>query len=283
MTEALLCRPETARAVARRFGLAPDRSRGQSFLVDQEVRDALVAQLPADPRLTLEIGCGLGALTQGLLQAGRRVVGVEVDPRAVRALGLLRSRHRDLRVVEGDVLGLGPAELGLEDRFVAVGNLPYSLTGRILGHVLEFRPAPASCHFLVQREVAARLAAGPGDWSLATLAVRLSAEVERRLEVGPESFWPRPRVHSALLQLRPRAAAGPADRSRVLALARPVFQQRRKQLRHGLALALGLQPLAAADLLRSRGIDPTRRPGTLELEEWLRLAPLREAGSADTR
>ncbi|MGA9774923.1 MAG: 16S rRNA (adenine(1518)-N(6)/adenine(1519)-N(6))-dimethyltransferase RsmA [Candidatus Dormiibacterota bacterium] len=283
MSELLLCRVETARAVARRFGLSPDRSRSQSFLVDQVVRDAIVASLPPQPRTVLEIGCGLGALTQGLLQAGRQVVGVEVDDRAVAALGLLRARYPGLRVVAADALQVGARELGLSGPFVAVGNLPYGLTGALIPHVLGFEPPPVTCLFLVQREVAARLAAPPGGWSLSTLAVRLAAVVERRLEVGPESFWPVPKVQSTLLELRPSPVGDQALRAGLLALARPIFQQRRKQLRHGLAGALHVDPGAADELLRSVGIDPTRRPGTLELEEWLRLAPLGGVGGGEMR
>jgi 16S rRNA (adenine1518-N6/adenine1519-N6)-dimethyltransferase len=273
-----LCREATSRAVARRFGLSPERGRGQSFLVDRRVRDAIVASLPDSPQLVLEVGPGLGALTQGLLEAGRPVVGVEVDPRAVAALGLLRVRHSGLRVVEASALRIGPAELGLEPPYIAVGNLPYSITGALLRHLLDLDPAPESCHFLLQREVAQRLAAPAGQWSLATLAVQLAATCEVRLEAGPESFWPRPRVSSALVELVPRRGLGPAARDRLLRLARPIFQQRRKQLRHGLAMSLGLSPQRAAQLLELAQIDPAQRPGAIDLGQWVRLAGVLEGG-----
>lgn len=257
--------------MARRFGLSPQRSLGQSFLVDRDVRDRIVAEVGA-LALVVEIGCGLGSLTQGLLEAGHRVVGVEVDPSAVAALGLLRAHHPDLTVVEGDVLHLDPGSLRVLAPYTVAGNLPYRITGAILPHVLSWRPAPLACHFLLQREVARRIAATPGDWSLATLAVRLVAEVEQRFDVAPSSFWPQPEVYSSLVAITPHPDVDRTAVERLIQLARPVFQQRRKQLRQGLASALGVPPDAAAVVLAAAGIDPTRRPGTLGISEWAALS-----------
>ncbi len=278
-----LCRESTTRAVARRFGLSPERGRGQSFLVDREVRDAIVASLPESPRLVLEVGPGLGALTQGLLEAGRTVVGVEVDHRAVAALGLLRVRHSELRVVEESALRVGPSELGLSPPYIVVGNLPYSITGALLSHLLDMEPAPLSCHVLLQHEVALRLAAPVGRWSLATLAVQLAATCEVRLKMGPESFWPRPKVSSALVELVPRRALQRSAREALLQLARPIFQQRRKQLRHGVAVAMGVSPLRAGQLLELAQIDPAQRPGAIDLGEWVRLGAVLTGGAGEWR
>ena len=278
-----LCRESTTRAVARRFGLSPERGRGQSFLVDRQVRDAIVASLPETPRLVLEIGPGLGSLTQGLLESGRTVIGVEVDHRAVAALGLLRVRHPGLRVVEESALRVGPSELGLSPPYIAVGNLPYSITGVLLNHLLDMEPAPLSCHLLLQREVALRLEAPVGSWSLATLAVQLAASCEVRLLVGPESFWPRPKVSSALVQLVPRRVLERSAREALLQLARPIFQQRRKQLRHGVAVAMGVSPRQAGRLLELAQIDPAQRPGAIDLEQWVRLAGVLGEGEGDQR
>ena len=278
-----LCRESTTRAVARRFGLSPERGRGQSFLVDRQVRDAIVASLPETPRLVLEIGPGLGSLTQGLLESGRTVIGVEVDHRAVAALGLLRVRHPGLRVVEESALRVGPSELGLNPPYIAVGNLPYSITGVLLNHLLDMEPAPLSCHLLLQREVALRLAAPVGSWSLATLAVQLAASCEVRLLVGPESFWPRPKVSSALVQLVPRRVLERSAREALLQLARPIFQQRRKQLRHGVAVAMGVSPRQAGRLLELAQIDPAQRPGAIDIGQWVRLAAVVAGGAGEWR
>ncbi|HVB13810.1 MAG TPA: 16S rRNA (adenine(1518)-N(6)/adenine(1519)-N(6))-dimethyltransferase RsmA [Candidatus Dormibacteraeota bacterium] len=264
-----LCAPSTARAVARRFGISPRRELGQSFLVDREVRDAIAATAaPAEE--VLEIGPGLGALTQGLLEREVRVVGVELDPRCVAALGLLRSRYPGLKVVEADILQVVPAQLGLTAPTV-LGNLPYRITGALLPWILGWDPPPTVCHLLVQREVARRLAAVQGDWSLATLVLRVMAEVTVEFDVAPTSFWPSPQVHSSLITVRPRREVDPQLSSELAGLARPMFQARRKQLHHGLARSLAITPGQAILLLRSIEIDPVRRPGSLDLDEWRRL------------
>ncbi len=264
-----LCSQRTARAVARRFGISPSREMGQNFLVDRQVRDAIAATAgPAEE--VLEIGPGLGALTQGLLEREVKVVGVELDPRCVSALGLLRSRYPGLRVVEADILRVVPSQLGLEAPTV-LGNLPYQITGALLPWILAWDPPPVVCHLLVQREVGHRLAAARGDWSLSTLVLRVIADVEIEFDVPPSSFWPSPRVHSSLITLRPRPEADPQLSDQLARLARPMFQARRKQLHHGLALSMGSTPGEAMALLRSIEIDPVRRPGSLDLEEWRRL------------
>ncbi|HEY6537834.1 MAG TPA: 16S rRNA (adenine(1518)-N(6)/adenine(1519)-N(6))-dimethyltransferase RsmA [Candidatus Dormibacteraeota bacterium] len=264
-----LCAPGTARAVARRFGISPRREMGQNFLVDRAVRDAIVTAV-GPPGDVLEIGPGLGALTQGLLERDFRVLAVEIDPRCVAALGLLKSQHPELEVVEADVLQVDPAELGRPGPTV-VGNLPYRITGALLPHILGWVPRPPACHILVQREVGRRLAARAGDWSLATLALRAVADVSIDFDVAPECFWPSPRVHSSLITIRPLASADPALSLALADLARPIFQARRKQLHHGLARSLGTTPAEAASLLDTIGVDSSRRPGSLELEEWRRL------------
>ena len=274
-----LCAPGTARAVARRFGISPRREMGQNFLVDREVRDAIAATAaPAEE--VLEIGPGLGALTQGLLEQGRRVVAVELDPRCVAALGLLRSRYPGLTVVEADILEVIPEQLGLTAPTV-LGNLPYRITGALLPWVMGWDSPPTVCHLLVQREVGRRLAAPQGDWSLATLMLRVVAEVKVEFDVAPSSFWPSPQVHSSLITVRPRREADAHLSSALATLARPMFQARRKQLHHGLARSLGITPGEATLLLRSIEIDTARRPGSLDLEEWRRLiSAVRDRGAA---
>ena len=125
---------------------------------------------------------------------------------------------------------------------------------------------------LVQREVAARLAAAPGDWSLATVAIRSLAGVERILDVPPSAFDPPPAVHSSIIRIVPTPNADPAIRASMLALAKPLFQSRRKTLRNGLSRALGGDVAGAGTALAGAGIDPGRRPGTLRLDEWQLLA-----------
>jgi len=266
-----LCRVETARAVARRFQVGPQHRLGQNFLVDDAVRQRIVASLGPESGQLLEIGCGLGALSQALLGKGLALTGLEFDPACVAALRLLQADHPEFRVVQMDALRADPLELGLSAPYSVIANLPYQITGAILPLLLRWHPTPVACHLVVQREVARRLAAPLGDWSLATLSVRMAADVESVFEIPPASFWPEPKVHSSFIVVRPRVGPERLQQEGILDLARPIFQQRRKQLHHGLANSLGISPGRASQLLADAGIDPARRPGTLTPREWLDL------------
>jgi len=273
-----LTRAATVRAVARRFGVGAQASLGQHFLVDRSARDHIVAAVGASAGDTvLEIGPGLGTLTQGLCDAGATVVAVEIDPACVAALRLTLHRRPTARVVRGDILQTTPERLGLAPGYLVAGNLPYSLTGALLPRLLAADPGPRRIVVLVQREVALRVAAEHGGWSLATLSVRLLGTARHQLDLGPEAFWPRPRVRSSLLILEPRPAAAAPERQAVLDLARQAFRGRRKQLAVSLGAALGRPAGEIRSWLTDLGVEPTRRPETLSVAEWLRLARARPA------
>ena len=248
--------------------------------MDDDVRRRIVSTLQVTPDVpVLEIGPGLGCLTQALLEAGAAVVAVEIDPACRAALGLLGHHYPGLRVVAGDILTQAPATLGLPARYVVAGNLPYNLTGALLPRLLTWEPAPQRCGVLIQREVAARLDAGEGNWSLATLTVRLLGATERHFDVPAEAFWPPPRVVSTFLSLVPAVVAPPGERRAVLRVARTVFQARRKQLAHGVGRAVQRPTATVRPWLAAAGFDPERRPGTLSVDEWRRLvAALGRAG-----
>jgi 16S rRNA (adenine1518-N6/adenine1519-N6)-dimethyltransferase len=265
--------PHTVTAVARRVGLRRDPALGQHFLVDREVLDAIVDALDPGPEShVLEIGCGLGTLTGALAARAGRVVAIDVDPACVAGTEITQRANHNVTVLQADARMLDAAALGFAPGWLATGNLPYQLTGLVLTRLLEAPDPPARAVVLVQREVAARLAAEPGDWSLATVAVRSHAAVERLRDVPPEAFDPPPAVHSSILRLVPDRAMDEVSRASVLALAKPLFQSRRKTLRNGLSRALANDTAAASAALLTAGIDPGRRPGTLRLDEWELLA-----------
>jgi 16S rRNA (adenine1518-N6/adenine1519-N6)-dimethyltransferase len=265
--------PGTVRAVARRAGLQLKHRLGQNFLVDRaallRIVDAL--ELQSDDEV-FEIGPGIGTLTVELAARARRVVAAELDEAAVRATQLTLRDHGNVQVVHADALRVDPVELGLGEGYVAAGNIPYSITAPLITRLLESPSPPKRAVLLVQREVAARLAAPPGGWGLFTVAVRSLAAVERLGDVPPSSFEPPPAVHSSILRLTPAPQLSAAERTAVLDLARGAFQMRRKTLRHGLGRALGGDEAAALAVLGAAGIDASRRPETLDLEEWRALA-----------
>lgn len=268
-----LTNPGTVRAVARRAGLRRSRRLGQHFLVDRGVLEAIVdaLQLSEDDSV-LEIGCGVGTLTGELATHARRVVAIDIDAACVRATEITQRGRENCTVLRADARSFVPHEHGLAGDWIATGNLPYRLTGFLLTRLFELSDPPARAVFLIQREVAARLSAESGEWSLATVAVRSLASVERVLDVPPSAFDPPPAVHSSIVRLAAAHALDAGARRAVLALAKAVFQARRKTLRHGVARAMADDTGKAGQALTGAGIDPSRRPGTLHLDEWQRLA-----------
>jgi 16S rRNA (adenine1518-N6/adenine1519-N6)-dimethyltransferase len=264
--------PRTVTAVARRAGLTAKRRLGQHFLVDRAALEAIVEALEVGGGDTVwEIGPGIGVLTRELAERAARVVAVDLDPACIRAARASLEGFANVELIQADALRVDARSLGLPDDHLAAGNLPYNLTGALLAHLFEAERPPRRAVFLVQREVAARISSPPGGWSLATVAVRSVAEVERLRDVPATSFLPPPAVASSIIRMQPSRPMAEDERTEVLRIARAAFQLRRKTLRHGLGRALGDTRLVAGVLARC-GVDPGRRPETLDLDEWRCLA-----------
>jgi 16S rRNA (adenine1518-N6/adenine1519-N6)-dimethyltransferase len=238
---------------------------GQHFLTDQGVLDSMVRAIrpAADDRL-LEIGPGHGALTEHLAGTTARYVAVEIDRDLVP---FLKARFDRLEVINEDVLRVDLDALFGAERWRVVGNLPYNISTPLLLELLDHLDQVRDMHFMLQREVAARLAAVPGSkaWGRITVLVQYHCAVELLFEVPPESFQPPPKVWSAVLRLVPRTEKlrlhHPEALDRVL---RQAFGQRRKQLGNA------LQSLAP-DWQRA-GVEPGRRAEELSVAEFVALA-----------
>jgi 16S rRNA (adenine1518-N6/adenine1519-N6)-dimethyltransferase len=200
-------------------------------------------------------------------------MAIEIDPGCVAALRATCRGATNLEVLQVDIRKTDTGRLFRGHRYRVVGNLPYYLTGMVLPQLLSATPPPADVTVLVQREVAQRLAGPPGDWSLATLGVRILADAALLLAVPAAAFMPPPRVASALIRLTPKSAPAvpPGEQPSFFAFAEAFFQARRKQLHHAWAHATGATPARARESLRQLGIDPARRPQTLSLAEWTLL------------
>ena len=261
------------RGVARRFGVRYQRRWGQNFLADREQLDRIVAALEiAQTDRIVEVGPGLGVLTMELASRARAVAGVEIDPACVKALGLTLRDRSNVRIIEADILRTAVSEL-LPSPYRVAGNIPYNLTGALFVHLLEQPSPPTRIDLLVQKEVAERLTAPPGDWSLATLGVRVYGRPELSHRVPRSAFVPPPRVDSALVRITPDAepALPRADLATFFQFVTPFFQARRKQLTFVLGRRRGVSGTEARARLSVIGIDPARRAETLTLEEWRRL------------
>jgi 16S rRNA (adenine1518-N6/adenine1519-N6)-dimethyltransferase len=261
----------------RALGVRPSRRLGQNFLLDPRVAER-IAGLVTDPRETVvEIGPGLGALTERLAASGRTVVAVELDLRLAEEVERLLAAGANVRVVRGDVLEQRLSDLVPGSAVVTVvANLPYSITTPAVEWVLAGGARVRRAFLMVQREVAERMTAQPGGREFGSLAVFLAmhAEVKPLFRVSPGAFYPRPEVESVVVEVAPRPYPGTteAERSDAEKLARAATVSRRKTIANALARGMGVEPGAARRLLIEADVDPGRRGETLGVEDWLNLA-----------
>ena len=267
---------QTARYL-RQHGLTPRKSRGQNHLVDLQVLDDIVAlAAPAAGQRILEIGPGLGVLTAALLERGSSVTAVEVDRRLVAHLQNRFEQEIEagaLRLVEADALDTPMTDLA-DSPWDLVANLPYSITSPVMHHVLGGEPRPERFVVMLQREVAQRIAARPGDMSYLSVFVQYHANVRVARLVPAEAFEPPPEVQSAVLvgETRPRRLGAEAE-DQLWRLVQAGFRERRKMLHNVLPRQLpGVSRERFEVALRQVGIATNRRPQTVSVEEWLALA-----------
>ena len=253
-------------AILARAGLKAKRSLSQNFLVDSVLAAEIVDALPAEPAQLVEIGAGPGTMTRALAARRKRLIAVELDDRMIPVLTRQVREHPNVTVVHGDALEVD-INAEVDGSYAVFGNIPYHVTGLLIPRLLALAPRPDWVCVLVQLEVAQRLSAEPGDWSLATLGVRASATAELLLRVPAQAFDPAPKVDSALVMLRPGPPAEFADAG-FFDFARAVFQERRKTLPNAVANALGHDVVAARAVVLRSGLDAMRRPQTLDLAEW---------------
>lgn len=263
----------TPKALLRRLGLAARKSFSQNFLADSYVVREIVDAAEVGPDDTvLEIGPGLGVMTRELVKRAGRVVAVELDRKIAELLPRLVSVPDRLSVIQGDVLDFDPSA-AMPEGYVVVANLPYHITSPALRHFLTTAHRPRRMVVMVQKEVAERIAAKPGDMSLLAVMVQVYARVEMIRTVPADLFFPAPKVDSAVLRLdlyeRPPVDVGnPEDFLRIVAAG---FSRRRKQLHNSLSQSLWFPVGGVFDVLDAAGIEPSRRAQTLTLEEWAGL------------
>jgi 16S rRNA (adenine1518-N6/adenine1519-N6)-dimethyltransferase len=265
----------------------PARKRwGQHFLAAPDTAQRIVDAARLNPGDTvIEVGPGEGALTRPIAARGARLLAIEIDPLRVEALAREFAGNARVAILQGDVLeksfGEWLAEAGCEGRAVLLGNLPYNVATPILSRAIEEPEAISRSIATVQREVARRFAARPGDEEYGYLSVRAAAFARARLlfDLAPSAFRPRPRVVSSLLELLPRSPSlEPALRQRALALASLGFRSRRKTLAN--ALASAGRRAAWEEALAKVGKGPKARAEELSLEEYLELARRVPPGAA---
>ncbi|HEX7620160.1 MAG TPA: 16S rRNA (adenine(1518)-N(6)/adenine(1519)-N(6))-dimethyltransferase RsmA [Anaerolineales bacterium] len=258
-------------ALLRRYDLRPSKGLGQNFLQDNQALQKIVSAAGLEPEdSVLEIGPGLGSLTRYLALSARSVTAVELDRKLFPALESVLAPYNNVRLVQGDILKLDPAEIMEAADYVVVANIPYYITSVVIRHLLETEPRPSRVVLTVQNEVAERICAVPGKMSL----LALSVQVYGKPVIGPiipaEAFYPAPNVDSAVLciELYPQPIISDGNLDIFFTFIKAGFSQKRKTLRNALSGGLRIAPIESEGLLLAAGINPQRRAETLSLEEW---------------
>lgn len=267
---------EATSHILKAFGLRASKRLGQNFLINSAIVQGIVtaAEIEAGDRV-LEIGPGIGTLTQGLAEAGAQVTAVELDKKLPAVLAETLKGYDNVKIVPGDILKTDIRELMGQQPFKVAANLPYYITTPILMALLEQKLPITKIVTMVQKEVAERMIASPGgkDYGALTVAVQYFTAPEIVLEVPPSSFLPPPAVDSVVIscQVLENPSVSVEDEKMFFRVVRTSFGQRRKTLFNALK-GLGLDKEIVAAALEKTGIEPSRRGETLSLQEFAKLS-----------
>jgi len=277
-----LTRPSEVRALLAQLDFHPSKVLGQNFLIDANVRQIIIQAARLAPADTvLEVGPGLGVLTEGLAQEANRIVAVEKDTRLFQWLEKNWADTSRIELIRADILALNEADLAGRGVNKLVANLPYSIASRLLVELMLWERPLEKIVVTVQKEVAQRLNAAPGgkDYGLLGILCQVRYSVARLKDISPTCFLPPPEVTSAIVTLDRHAGALPtaAEMRALCDLLKHSFAQRRKQMRAAVRRApgaLGQAGAAVERLLEPVGIRPADRPENIKPEQWLALSRL---------
>ena len=267
---------QQARTFLKKHPTHPNKKLGQHFLINPEVLEIIIdIGEVTNTDVVIEIGAGLGCLTQALAETAETVIAIEVDPILNEVLESQFSIYDSVQIVKADVLKIELASLfSPNTRPKVIANLPYGITTPILWKLLEHTSQLDFCLLMMQREVAERIVASPGgkDYGALTIGVSYYADTSLIVTLSPENFYPPPKVDSALLKLsmRDKPRVEVQDEAHFFRVVREAFRGRRKMLKNA------LKRFAPTDRLNQTfeelNIKPERRPETLDITEFAALA-----------
>lgn len=267
--------PLNAADLLKRYGLRADKRLGQNFLQDPYALKKIVQAAEALPTDTvLEIGPGLGSLTRYLAAAAQKVIAIELDEKLFPPLEAVIAPYNNIQLVHGDILEIEPIEIIDQQDYLVVANIPYYITSAAIRHLLESEPKPRRIVLTIQKEVAERICAAPGDMSLLALSVQVYGQPRIAAHIPAGAFFPAPKVDSSVLvvDIYPEPFVNENLLDTFFRLIKAGFSQKRKKLRNSIAAGMHKSPAETEKLLRAADIDPQRRAETLSLEEWGKLS-----------
>lgn len=276
MIQPTIASREVTRYILKTFNIHMSKKLGQNFLIDADIVRGIVDAADIRPgERVLEIGPGIGTLTQGLAEAGAEVTAVELDKKLPAVLAKTLEGYENVRIVQGDILKVNIPEIMGSEPFKVAANLPYYITTPIIMTLLERRLPISRLVTMVQKEVADRMVAEPGTrvYGALSVAVQYYTQPHVELDVPPRSFIPAPEVDSVVIvcDVREKPPVTVADEKLFFRVVRAAFGQRRKTLSNALKGA-GFDKELIRTALPAAGIDGTRRGETLSLMEFAAIA-----------
>lgn len=276
MLESVIASPEVVHYICKRFDIKMSKKLGQNFLIKRGIVDEIVhaAELTVGEPV-LEVGPGIGTLTQGLAQSGADVTAIELDRRLLEVLDTTLASYDNVRIIHGDVLKLDVPAIMNHKPFKVVANLPYYITTPIIMSLLESKLPIERLVVMVQKEVALRMVAKPGtkDYGALSVAVQYYTEPDIVLDVPPKSFLPAPAVTSSVIRcvLRDKPPVDVIDEKLFFRVVKAGFAQRRKTFSNTMKTT-GLTRDRIEELLAKANIDGQRRGETFTLQEFADVA-----------
>ena len=277
--------PSTIEAIKEKHRFQLSKSLGQNFITDKHVIERIVEGAgPSEKDLVIEIGPGIGVLTAEAAQQAAKVIAIEIDSKLIPILGETLAEYDNVEVINQDILKTDLNGIIDEQRQLGnftgdvkiIGNLPYYITTPIIMHILENSIHAESITVMMQKEVADRIKASPGNktYGAISAAVQYYCEVEQVISVPKEVFVPRPKVDSAVLKLtiRKETPVDLIDEKAFFVCIKAGFGQRRKTLLNSLTGTYGLSKDEIRAILEKAGIDPVRRAETLDMNEFADIA-----------
>ena len=276
MIESIIASPEVVHYICKRFDIKMSKKLGQNFLIKRGIVDEIVKAADLqEGEPVLEIGPGIGTLTQGLAQSGANVTAIELDTRLLEVLDTTLAQYDNVRIIHGDVLKLDVPSIMNNEPFKVVANLPYYITTPIIMSLLESRLPIERLVVMVQKEVALRMVAKPGtkDYGALSVAVQYYTKPNIVLDVPPKSFLPAPAVTSSVIRcvLRDKPPVDVVDEKLFFRVVKAGFAQRRKTFANTMKTT-GLSKDRIEELLAKANIDGQRRGETFSLQEFADVA-----------
>ncbi|MCX6721828.1 MAG: 16S rRNA (adenine(1518)-N(6)/adenine(1519)-N(6))-dimethyltransferase RsmA [Candidatus Staskawiczbacteria bacterium] len=271
-----LTSPKIIKELLAKYQTRPSKGLGQNFLIDKNILEKIIDSADIKPTdIVLEVGPGMGVLTQELAKKAKRVIAVEKDETMIEILKETINNYKNLEVIQGDIL---KTDLKLPKKYKVIANIPYYITAPLIRFLLENKNQPEEIILMLQKEVAQRIcpstslrAGSNPHMSLLAVSVQFYAQPKIVSYVSKGCFWPSPKIDSAIIKITPTKKYDLASEL-FFKIVKAGFSHPRKQLAGNLSQALDIKKEKTAEWLAQNKINPTQRAETLSIDSWIALA-----------